>query len=472
MNILMVASEAGPFAKTGGLADVLGALPKALNALGHRVAVVMPRYRSAEARLGTARQVLERLPGRGDASIDLLDGEVPFYFVNCPALYTRDGGLYGDGEGDFPDNHIRFSTLCRAAIAIARWIFRPDVIHCHDWQTGLLPAYLRSSFALDPTFFGVKTLYTIHNLGYQGLFPKETLPEMGLDGSVFHPGGVEFWGRVNCMKAGLVYSDALSTVSRRYAEEIQTKEQGFGLEGILRDRAGALTGILNGVDYAEWNPETDTLIAANYGARDLSGKLACKRDLIAEFGLPEDAVSRPLLGGVSRFASQKGFDLLGEAAPALAAGDASLVVLGTGEDQYEEMFRALALAHPGRIAVRIAYDNKLAHKIEAGADMFLMPSLYEPCGLNQMYSLRYGTVPVVRATGGLDDTIGEGTGFKFEEYSGPALLGAIHAAMGAFQNKAAWTEMMLAGMREDFSWQASASRYSALYGQLTRGPGA
>ncbi len=470
MNILMVASEAEPFAKTGGLADVLGALPKALRALGHRVAVVMPRYRSSNERIGPTSRVLETLAARKDASVDLLDGDVPFYFVNCPVLYDRDGGPYGNGSGDFPDNHIRFSTLCRAAIAISRWIFRPDIIHCHDWQTGLLPAYLRTSLALDPTFIGVKTLYTIHNLGYQGLFPAETLAETGLDRAVFHPGGVEFWGQVNFMKSGLVYSDALSTVSERYSQEIQTAEQGFGLDGVLRDRAAALHGILNGADYGEWNPETDPLIAANYSDRDLSGKFACKSDLIAEFGLPTDAESRPLLGVVSRFVSQKGFDILGEIAPALAALNVSLVALGTGEKQYEELFRDLAVAHPGHIAVQIAYDHKLAHKIEAGADMFLMPSHYEPCGLNQMYSLRYGTVPVVRATGGLDDTIGDRTGFKFEEYSGPALLDAVHVALGAFPDKAAWTGMMLAGMREDFSWHAAAGRYSALYGKLTRVP--
>ena len=281
------------------------------------------------------------------------------------------------------------------------------------------------------------------------------------------PDGLEFFGRVNLLKGGLEFSDALTTVSRKYAQEIQTPELGFGLDGVLRERAGVLTGILNGVDYTEWDPRTDQFIAARYSPDRLEGKRECKADLLDAFGLPRENLDRPLIGIVARFAGQKGFDLVEQVAAPLLEEDLALVALGTGEPRYEQLFLDLAAANSGRAGARIAYDNALAHKIEAGADMFLMPSLYEPSGLNQMYSLRYGTVPIVRATGGLDDTIDEETGFKFDEYSGAALLEAVRAALAAYRDPDKWTAMMLAGMRRDYSWQASASAYSALYRRLT-----
>jgi starch synthase len=464
----MVSSEAAPLAKTGGLADVVGALPAALREAGDEVAVVVPRYGSID--LKGARRVYDDIAiylglTRHDVVIYQAPAEFPFYLVDCPPLFDRKG-FYGEAGMDYPDNHIRFAVFARAALAVARVLFRTEIFHCHDWQAGLVPALLRSSFSTDPTYLGVKTLFTIHNLGYQGLFPKTALAEAGLDPAVYRPDGLEFFGQISYIKGGIAFADALNTVSPTYAREIQTPEYGFGLDGALRARAGVLSGILNGVDYQEWNPEIDTYLPARYSAGDLTGKRICKQHLIEESGLPAAAIERPLIGIVSRFTRQKGTDILAEVAGQMVAEDLYLVALGSGEPEYETFFRHLAEEHPGRIALRIGFDNALAHRIEAGSDLFLMPSRYEPCGLNQIYSLRYGTVPVVRATGGLDDTIDEGTGFKFAEYSGQALLGAVRAAIRAFSDEIGWQEMMRRGMRKDFSWKASAASYSALYRRL------
>jgi starch synthase len=471
IKILMVASEAAPFAKTGGLADVLGSLPSALRELGCEVAILVPRYKSVD--LSSVRRVYDSLPiwlggAAYQCSLYQADAGVPFYLLDCPPLYDRPG-FYGDAAGDYPDNAVRFAVLSRAALAVARRVFRPDILHCHDWQTGLVPVYLRSVFALDPTFIGMKTLFTIHNLGYQGLFPPSVLPQIGLDRRVFHVNGLEFFGKVSFIKGGLVYSDALNTVSPTYALEIQTKEYGFGLDGILRSRSSALHGILNGVDYSNWSPETDPYIKSPYSIQDLSGKRRCKQDLVSEFGLPEAAMDRPVLGVVSRLTSQKGTELIIEIAPQLALDDLYLVVLGAGDTEMEASLRDAAAAYSDHIAVRLGYDESLAHKIEAGADIFLMPSQYEPCGLNQIYSLRYGTIPVVRATGGLDDTIEEGTGFKFREYSARAFLTAIRAAATALLNAELWTAMMRRGMRRNLSWRTSATQYLSLYNELLHG---
>jgi starch synthase len=467
-RVLMISSEAAPLAKTGGLADVVGALPGALGEIGCQAAVVIPRYGSIP--LKDARRVYDHLPVYlgpvgFDVSIYQAPAAYPLYLVECPALFDREG-FYGEAGIDYPDNHIRFAVFARAALGVARWLFRPDVLHCHDWQAGLVPAYLRSTLAGDPTFMGIKTLFTIHNLGYQGLFPAEALEEVALDASVFKPDGLEYFGRVSYMKSGISFADAISTVSPTYAREIQTPEYGCGLDGALRARAAVLSGILNGADYNEWSPENDRLIPAAYSARDLSGKRAAKAQLLAEMGLPAEAMDRPLLGMVSRFTEQKGIDLVAEVASQIVAEDVYLVALGSGEPRYEDPVRGMAERFPGRIAVRIGYDNRLSHLIEAGADIFLMPSRYEPCGLSQIYSLRYGTVPVARATGGLDDTIEESTGFKFQDYSGAALVGALRAAVEAFGDPDEWRARMLRGMQKDFSWKASAQEYAALYGRL------
>jgi starch synthase len=467
----MVSSECAPLAKTGGLADVLAALPPALADYGDRAAVVIPRYASVD--LKGARRVYDSLPvylgaDRYDTAIYLAPAEFPLYLVDCPPLYGRKG-FYGESGLDYPDNHIRFAVFARAALGVARYLFQPDILHCHDWQAGLVPAYVRSTFSTDPTFAGVRTLFTIHNLGYQGLFPKTAMAEAALDPRLYRPDGLEFFGRISYIKGGIAFADWLNTVSPTYAREIQTPEYGFGLDGALRARSDALSGILNGVDYREWSPDVDPLLPANYSADDLSGKQVCKARLLDEFGLPADAIDRPLIGIVSRFTRQKGTDLLAEVAGDIVAEGLYLAALGTGDPEYEEFFRRMTAEYPGKIAAHIGFDNRLAHLVEAGADMFLMPSHYEPCGLNQMYSLRYGTVPVVRATGGLNDTIGEVTGFKFVEYTGQALLGAVREAARAYAVPDVWMRMVRCGMAQDFSWKASAGAYSAQYRRLLGG---
>lgn len=465
MKILMVASEAAPFAKTGGLADVLGALPAALAKLGDEVAVVMPNYQSVRA--VDVKRTWNLLPVTvGSAyfatSIDeVLHNGVRYFFVDCPQLYHR-AGIYGDALGSYPDNHVRFAVLTQAAIGIARHIFRPHVFHCHDWQTGLLPHFLKTAYAADPAMLGTRSVFTIHNLGYQGNFDATAVRDLGLDPVHFHMEGLEFHAQLSCMKAGIVYADAVTAVSPTYAREIQTVEHGFGMDGVLRTHAAKLTGILNGVDYSVWSPEVDPHLAAPYSSSDLTGKAACKRGLLREMGLPEN-LNRPLIGIVSRFAEQKGFELILGIADWLMEQDVALAILGAGDAPMQDAFRALAAEHPAKLAVRIGYADALSHRIEAGSDMFLMPSRYEPCGLNQIYSLRYGTVPIVRATGGLADTVDSGTGFLFEEFTPEALQAAITRALRAFSNRAAWTGRIHRGMAKDFSWDASAQAYRDLY---------
>ncbi|MGB9605741.1 MAG: glycogen synthase GlgA [Bryobacteraceae bacterium] len=466
-RVLMVASEATPLAKVGGLGDVVGSLAVALRSLGVEAAVALPRYSGMP--LDGARRVYQDLrvwfgPTCYATNVYLREDRAPYFLVDCPVLYDRPG-IYGPPGGDFADNHVRFAVLARAALTLARHVFRPRILHCHDWQAALVPVYLRTIFRYDPTFAAVRTVLTIHNLGYQGIYPQATLQEIGLDEEAANAAGLEFFGKINLLKGGISSSDRITTVSPTYAREIQTPELGFGLDGLLRQRSDALIGILNGADYSEWNPETDPYIAAHYSADDLSGKAVCKRDLLAEFGLPAEP-ERPVIGMVSRLDSQKGFDLIREAAGELLAEDLLLVVLGTGNPEYEQFLRELAAAHPDRASVRIAFDNRLAHKVEAGADIFLMPSRYEPCGLNQIYSLRYGTVPVVRATGGLEDTVDESTGFKFRDYNPQAMMEALRAALAAWRDRPRWQTMMRAGMHKDFSWRASAARYAELFHQL------
>jgi len=471
MKILMVASEATPYAKTGGLADVIGALPAALASRGEQVAVIMPLYREAAGRLQSAERVYADMPipiGTHVRTVNIwgiVDRGVQFFFVDDPPLYDR-AALYTEAGVDYPDNPLRFAVLCRAALGAVRSLFRPHVIQYHDWQGSLVAPLIRRRFAADPTFYGIKLLFTIHNLGYQGIFPRTVLSDVGLGADLFHPDAMEFHNEINFLKGGIVFADAINTVSRGYAREIQTPELGFGLEGLLQRRSDVLCGIVNGVDYLEWSPENDRYIAAPYSREDLSGKAECKRDLLRTFRLPEERANLPLIGMVSRFVSQKGFDLVAEITPELVKKDVSIVGIGTGEPQYEEMFQSLSRGHPEKVSIRIGYDNEIAHKIEAGSDIFLMPSRYEPCGLNQIYSLRYGTVPVVRATGGLDDTIDEETGFKFTEYSGTALLDAVGAALETYADRARWMAMMRTGMEKDFSWGASAAEYIALYRRL------
>ncbi len=473
MRVLFVASEGLPFSKTGGLADVVEALPKALAGLGHEVAVVLPRYRGTKTHSVIVASVTIPMGGTRLRFPSIADGTViggvRYFFVDDPAYFDRDG-LYGGSGGDYADNAERYSEFCRTAIEIAKIVWPPDVIHCHDWQAALVPVLLRTTYGDDPLVRDIPVVFTIHNMGYHGLFGRDALERAGIPVGVFHPGGIEFFGNVNFLKGGLVFSDYLTTVSRKYAQEIQTREYGYGLDGVVRGRADRLVGILNGVDYGVWSPERDKFIAAKYSAKDLTGKQICKQALLELFGLPAEQLAKPVIGIVSRFADQKGFDLIAERAHELMHEDLLMVVLGTGERKYEELFRALAAAYAGRVGVKIAYDNAIAHKIEAGADMFLMPSRYEPCGLNQIYSLKYGTVPIVRATGGLDDTIeafdiehGTGTGFKFIEYTGTAMIRSVRQALHLFMDERIWRRIQLNGMAKDFSWKASAVEYVKVY---------
>ncbi|HXE90150.1 MAG TPA: glycogen synthase GlgA [Terriglobales bacterium] len=474
MHITFAASECVPFSKTGGLADVVGALPSALAALDHQVTVFLPRYR--QTKLSDARTAIRSLTIPFDDRYrfcSVLDGGtragVRFYFIEYPPFFDRDQ-LYGTPSGDYPDNAERFALFSRAVLEASKILGIPDAFHCHDWQSSLIPILLRTVYAEDPVFHNVPIVFTIHNMGYQGLFPPDTLPLLMLPWDLFTISKLEFYGRVNFLKGALVFSDFITTVSKKYSQEIQTAEYGFGLEGVLRGRAASVTGILNGVDYAEWSPENDKFTVAKYSPEDLSGKKECKKDLLATFGVPDTARDLPVIGIVSRFAAQKGFDLIAQVADRLVREELIIVALGTGDAEYEELFRNLNRQYPQKFAVKVAYDNAVAHKIEAGADMFLMPSRYEPCGLNQIYSLKYGTVPIVRATGGLDDTIEpwdartrKGTGFKFSEYSGEALLATIRTALAAYQDREGWQVLMRNGMSKDFSWLASAKEYVRVY---------
>ena len=482
MRVTFAASECVPFAKTGGLADVIGALPAALARLGHDCAVFLPLYAPDKVQQPQTAIRSLTIPFADHLRFcSVVDGGVRsgvrFYFIDHPASFARDG-LYGTSTAEYPDNAMRFALFSRAVIEASKSLGVPDVFHCHDWQAALVPILLRLQYQDDPQLQRATSVFTIHNIGYQGIAPATLIPQLLLPWSAFTMQTLEFFGQVNLLKGGINFSDHVTTVSRRYSQEIQTAEYGFGLEGVLRDRAAHLTGILNGVNYEEWDPQGDPHIARNYSADDLSGKAACKADLLAEFGLPQVDTAVPVCGIVSRFASQKGFDLIADIADELVQQDVILVVLGSGERAYEELFRRLQKQFPQRIAVKITYDETLAHKVEAGADMFLMPSKYEPCGLNQIYSLRYGTVPIVRATGGLDDTIEPwntkkktGTGFRFTEYSPEALLAAIQRALDVFKDKAAWEKLMRNGMAKEYSWSAAAREYERVYEQVRKGRG-
>ncbi len=474
MHIVFAASECVPFSKTGGLADVVGALPQALAALGHSVTVYLPRYR--QTKLTNPEVAVRSITVPFDDRYrfcSVLDGGtragVQFYFIDYPPYFDRDA-LYGTSVGDYHDNAERFALYSRAVLEASKILGVPDVFHCHDWQSALIPVLLRTVYDEDPAFEGVPCVFTIHNMGFQGLFSPDILPLLMLPWDLFTITKLEFYGNVNFLKGALVFSDFITTVSKKYSQEIQTAEYGFGLEGVLRGRSATVSGILNGVDYDEWSPEKDKFIKAKYSPADLSGKEICKRDLLEQFGVAHADPRLPVIGIVSRFAAQKGFDLISQIMDRLAREDMIVVALGSGDKEYQDMFVRLNKQFPNKIAVKIAYDNTLAHKIEAGSDMFLMPSRYEPCGLNQIYSLTYGTVPIVRATGGLDDTIepwdartGRGTGFKFTQYSGEALLGAVKAALQAYQDHSSWQTLMRNGMGKDFSWNAAAREYVRIY---------
>ncbi len=477
MNILFVASEVAPYAKTGGLADVAAALPKSLRQLGHDVRVVLPFYSSVDTRGVTLEVVVRDLEirlGRHRYTVTIVvatpaSGDA-VYLVHCPALYHRASIYTAD-----PDEHLRFLVLSRAALEVCQRLgFAPDVVHCNDWQTALIPLTLKCRYAWDALFAKTRTLLTIHNLNYQGAFPARTVADTGLGDSVhlFHQDQLAA-DRVNFLLHGILYADGVSTVSPTYAHEIQTAQHGAGLDGLLRERSSTVVGILNGVDYDEWSPDRDRLIPHRFDVHDRRGKAANKHALLARFDLPYvDRV--PVIGIVSRLAGQKGFALIGETLPDLLRRHrVQLVVLGSGEARFERMFHQLEATFPHQVGFHRGFSNELAHLIEAGSDMFLMPSVYEPCGLNQMYSLRYGTVPIVHKTGGLADTVrpwdpstGRGTGFVFEHHDRAGLRWAIERALATYHDAHAWRRLVAQGMAEDFSWDAQTKLYELLYSRL------
>ena len=477
MQVVFAASECTPFAKTGGLADVVGALPRELVKLGHEVSVFLPFYSRVRKHIaGEPKNAIRSLTipfSFYNRFVGVVDGGrrdgVQYYFIDSPELFDRKE-LYGPSGGEYTDNAERFGLFCRAVIESTKQMGVPRVFHVHDWQAALISVYLKTVYATDPALSSAATVLTIHNAGYQGKFPPSTTEQLLFPWDIFTMDKVEMYDRFNFLKGGVVFSDLVTTVSRKYAEEIQTPAFGEQLDGVLKRRAADLRGILNGVDYSLWNPATDGHLAAHYTPENLAGKSACRADLLHAFGLESVAETTPVIGIISRLATQKGFDMVVQITEELAKRDLVIAALGAGDPYYETLFRNWASRHPESVAVRIGYDESVSHKIEAGSDMFLMPSRYEPSGLNQMYSLKYGTVPIVRATGGLDDTIeewdaatGKGTGFKFTGFAPQDLLAEIDRAIEAFKDKAAWTRLMRNGMMRDHSWTGPAKEYVKVY---------
>jgi starch synthase len=487
-SILMIGSEAVPFSKTGGLGDVLGALPSALARLGWDVTLALPRYRGTPA-----GRLLDTFPvtvGGYTRDVAFRETELPegarALLIDCPDLFDRES-LYVDGGADYPDNARRFAMLARAALEFsarrgASATAGPDLVHGHDWQAGLAPVYLRTLYAEHPVLANTPTVFTIHNLAFQGLFAPAWLPRLDLPRELFGIDQLEFWGRISFLKGGINFADVITTVSPRYADEIQTPQYGCGFDGILRRRGADLVGILNGINTETWDPSRDPHLPTPYDTKNLAGKADAKAAVLRRFGLPGDPaiLARPAVAMISRMVDQKGLDLIAALADELPRLDATFIVLGTGEARYEQMWKRLAAAHPDRIGVEIGFDEGLAHLIEGGADIFLMPSQFEPCGLSQLYSLRYGTVPVVRFVGGLADTVleaapratpkgtrgrkpSDGTGFVFHDYTPAALLEALQRALSAFAHPRTWRALQLAGMARDHSWDRSAREYVTIY---------
>jgi len=478
MRILHVASELAPYAKTGGLADVLAGLPPALAARGHEVIVAIPRYRSI-ARQGLDAALARRLRsfpvdlGTSHHEVELWEGNFPgqprckIWMIDHPASFDREGFYGAPGGGDFPDNARRFGLLCKAALAIADQLdLWPDVVHAHDWQGGLALEYARTppGDRLHP-----RRIMTIHNLAFQGLFPPAVIDELGLDRRRFTPNGYEYWGQVGLLKAGLTAADFITTVSPTYATEVQRADAGLGLDGLLRALSDHFVGIQNGIDPTVWSPERDAHLPCTYGLSTLGDKRQCKQALQRELGLPLRA-DLPLVGAIARLSEQKGFDLVVRALPRLLQEGLQFVALGTGDPAIERALLDLQERHPDRIRIRIGFDEALAHRIGAGADLYLMPSRWEPCGLNQMYAQAYGTPPVVRATGGLEDSVvdfdgrsASGTGFKFSAYSDTALEAALRRALLVYRDREAYQGLQRRGMQQDFSWQRPAMKYEWVY---------
>jgi len=482
MKILYVASEAAPFAKTGGLADVAGALPAALADMGHDVRLAMPGYSSINREKYHIESLLPEIvvhfpegAQTGRVSTCIFPGSsVPVYFIEHDDYFGREG-LYQDHGVDYPDNAERFAFFCQGVLwTLTALEWQPDIICCNDWQTAFIPIYLRAvpQFADSLFFRPSKLLFTIHNLAFQGLASATWIPRLGLPLETFTIDRLEFYGKMNLLKGGIVFSDKISTVSPRYAEEIQTEEFGCGLEGVLRKRKADVVGILNGIDVAQWSPDVDEFIPQKFSLKDMSGKAVCKEHLQRNSKLEPDA-DAPLIGVISRMTDQKGFDLMADAMRSIMELGAQFVLLGTGDVKYHHLFERFEDAYPWRVSIHLKFDNRLAHEIEAGADMFLMPSRFEPCGLNQMYSLRYGTIPIVRRVGGLADSIVDyteqtardctGTGFVFQRYTVHAMLEAIRRAVKVYRTPEEWRQLQHNAMRQDFSWSVAAKHYVQLF---------
>ena len=484
LKVLFLSPEAVPFAKTGGLADVAGGLPGALKHLGVDIRTVMPLYdmvRKSNTRLKLLVEDLKIPLGRETLTSRVWEakgiGKVPAYFLEQDDLFNRPD-LYGNSRGDYDDNLERFSFYSHGVLRIAEKLsFSPDLIHCNDWQSGLVPALITGPYSKSPVVGRSKTIFTIHNLGYQGIFPAEKLDITGLPRDpFFRMEGLEFWGNISLLKAGIVYSDAITTVSPTYARQIQTNEYGMGMEGILHHRKSSLSGILNGVDYKVWNPARDSHLENQYSPRKIAGKIISKESLLQEMNLSPSLKNKPLLGMISRLDSQKGLDILVKILDDILSLDVGLVILGAGNASIQRTLRKATKNNPGRVGIKIGFDEQLAHRIMAGADMFLIPSRYEPCGLTQMYALKYGTIPIVRATGGLEDTItqfnpqtGKGNGFTFTDYKPGAFLASIRDAVDLYHNTASWKKLRNNAMKEDFSWDRSAHSYLDLYRSTLKG---
>ncbi len=487
LNVLFVSSEVEPFAKTGGLADVSGALPQTLKHLDNEIRIMMPRYGIINERTSKLHNMI-RLQ-----DIEIPVGKKPFYasikssfitnshakiqvyFLDNPELFGRPGlYVHPETRKDYPDNDIRFIFFSRGVLEVLKRLgWQPDIIHCNDWQTGLIPAYLKTLYRHDPFYKEIKTVFTVHNMAYQGIFPRSTFSKTLLPPELLTENGVQANGKINLLKAGLMFSDAITTVSEKYAIEIRTsEEQGSGLQDVINKRRKDVYGIMNGIDYTIWNPASDELIPHKYDLHSIDVKLENKKSLLAKMKLSFNETT-PVIGMISRLADQKGIDLISNIMHEMMKLNMQLVVLGVGEKRYHDMFEAAQRRYPDRIAIELSFNDRLAHLIEAGSDMFLMPSRYEPCGLNQLYSLKYGTVPIVRATGGLDDSIDDaesaaGTGFKFERYDSGELLKTIQRAIHTYGDPTLWRRIVKNGMNKDFSWESPARKYLHLYRSLTK----
>lgn len=471
MKILIASSEAVPFSKTGGLADVTGALLKEYKKSKQDARLIVPLYKKTRENFklqDTGKKITVPV-GNKNVSGSIFSNGDSTLFIDCKEFFDRDE-LYSSSKGDYPDNAARFSFFSRGILETCKALnFMPDIIHCNDWQTGLVPIYLKYAFKGDKSFSKTFVLTTIHNIGYQGIFPASDMFFTGLDRAFFSPEGIEFYGKINFLKACLISADFITTVSSNYAKEILTKEYGFGLEGVLRKRAPDIAGIINGIDYKEWNPKKDPYIIANYDSKNLSNKKKCKAQLLKECSIKSNP-NAPLIGIVSRLSAQKGIDLILDSIEKIISMGANIIILGKGDEVFQIRLLAAAEKYKGKIYFKLGFQDELAHKIYAGSDIFLMPSRYEPCGLGQMIAMRYGTIPVARKTGGLADTISDyqpltndGTGFLFTDYTPSSLINCLKTAITVYTVKNKWDNLKRSAMDTDFSWNASAKKYIELY---------